>query len=64
MPTWIRSTTSSAPIWTSPVVMERRVPRRRPSVRAWDAIFRDGVLEHSLKELCRVYVSKTIECNY
>ena len=32
--------------------------------RAWDAIFRDGVLEHSLKELCRVYVSKTIECNY
>ena len=32
--------------------------------RAWDAIFRDGVLEHSLKELCRVYVSQTIECNY
>ncbi len=32
--------------------------------RAWDRIFRQGVLEHSLKELCRVYVSKTIECNY
>ena len=32
--------------------------------RAWDRIFRTGVLEHSLKELCRVYVSQTIECNY
>jgi hypothetical protein len=32
--------------------------------RAWDRIFRNGVLEHSLKELCRVYVSQTIECNY
>ncbi|HEV8537043.1 MAG TPA: hypothetical protein VGR87_15165 [Candidatus Limnocylindria bacterium] len=32
--------------------------------RAWERIFRQGVLEHSLKELCRAYVSKTIECNY
>ena len=32
--------------------------------RAWERIFRQGVLEHSLKELCRVYVSKTIECEY
>ena len=32
--------------------------------RAWDRIFRNGVLEHSLKELCRAYVSQTIECNY
>ena len=32
--------------------------------RAWTRLFRQGVLEHSLKELCRVYVSKTIECNY
>ena len=32
--------------------------------RAWDAIFRNGIVAHSLKELCRVYVSQTIECNY
>jgi len=32
--------------------------------RAWDRVFRKGVLEHSLKELGRVYVSQTIECNY
>jgi hypothetical protein len=33
-------------------------------MRAWEAIFRQGVVEHSLKELCRVYVSKTIDCHY
>ena len=32
--------------------------------RAWERIFRQGILEHSLKELYRVYVSKTIDCNY
>ena len=32
--------------------------------RAWEAIFRNGVVDHPLKELCRVYVSLTIECNY
>ena len=32
--------------------------------RAWDAIFRAGIADHALKELCRVYVSQTIECNY
>ena len=32
--------------------------------RGWNRIFRDGLVEHSLKELCRVYVSKTIDCHY
>ena len=32
--------------------------------RAWERTFRGGVLEHSLKELCRVYVSQTIDCHY
>ena len=32
--------------------------------RAWDSIFREGIVEHELKELCRAYVSKTIECDY
>jgi hypothetical protein len=36
----------------------------RAFMHAWERIFRQGVLEHSLKELCRVYVSKTIECEY
>jgi hypothetical protein len=33
-------------------------------MRPWKTIFREGRVEHSLKELCRVYVSKTIECDY
>lgn len=32
--------------------------------QAWDLTFRNGVLDHSIKELCRVYVSKSIECEY
>jgi hypothetical protein len=30
----------------------------------WKTLFRQGAVEHSLKELCRVYVSKTIDCEY
>ena len=32
--------------------------------QAWDLPFRHGVLDHDVKELCRVYVSKSIECEY
>jgi AhpD family alkylhydroperoxidase len=31
---------------------------------AWRDLFRDGVLDHDLKELCRVYVSRTVKCEY
>jgi hypothetical protein len=42
-----------------------RVPMVAKSFsRAWNAIFREGIVEHPLKELCRVYVSKTIDCHY
>jgi hypothetical protein len=30
----------------------------------WQRAFRSGVTEHSIKELCRVYVSQTIDCHY
>jgi alkylhydroperoxidase family enzyme len=30
----------------------------------WMATFVDGVVEHELKELCRVYVTKTVKCGY
>ena len=33
-------------------------------MRPWKTIFREGIVEHPLKELCRVYVSKTIACDY
>ena len=31
---------------------------------SWDQLFRHGVVEHSLKELCRVYISRTVKCEY
>ncbi len=33
-------------------------------MRPWKTIFRQRRVEHALKELCRVYVSKTIDCHY
>ena len=31
---------------------------------AWQATLLGGVLDHEIKELCRVYVSQSIECDY
>jgi alkylhydroperoxidase family enzyme len=31
---------------------------------SWRDIFKNGVLDHSIKELCRLYVSRTVECEY
>lgn len=39
-------------------------PVLRSFSKNWDAVFRNGVLDHRIKELCRVYVSKTIDCHY
>jgi alkylhydroperoxidase family enzyme len=31
---------------------------------AWDDLFRHGILDHDLKELCRVFISRTVKCEY
>ena len=31
---------------------------------SWDNIFRNGVLDHAIKELCRLYVSRSVTCEY
>ena len=31
---------------------------------SWKDLFREGVVDHSLKELCRVYISRTVKCDY
>jgi alkylhydroperoxidase family enzyme len=31
---------------------------------AWEDLFRKGVVDHSVKELCRVYVSHSVKCEY
>lgn len=31
---------------------------------SWRDIFRNGVLDHSIKELCRLYISRSVKCEY
>jgi alkylhydroperoxidase family enzyme len=31
---------------------------------SWRDLFRNGVLDHPIKELCRVYISRTVKCEY
>jgi alkylhydroperoxidase family enzyme len=31
---------------------------------AWHNIFRNGVLDHGIKELCRLYISRSVQCEY
>jgi alkylhydroperoxidase family enzyme len=31
---------------------------------SWQAIFRCGTCDHAIKELCRVYVSRSVRCEY
>jgi alkylhydroperoxidase family enzyme len=31
---------------------------------SWNDIFRHGVLDHAIKELCRLYVSRSVQCEY
>ena len=31
---------------------------------SWEKLFRNGVVEHPLKELCRVYDSRSFKCEY
>ncbi|WP_374158786.1 carboxymuconolactone decarboxylase family protein [Mycobacterium sp. G7A2] len=36
----------------------------RTFAAAWQQTFREGVLEHSVKELARVFIAKSLECGY
>lgn len=31
---------------------------------AWRDLFRNGILDHEIKELCRVYISRSVKCEY
>jgi alkylhydroperoxidase family enzyme len=31
---------------------------------AWNDLFRQGIVDHEIKELCRVYVSRSVKCEY
>jgi len=31
---------------------------------SWRDLFRNGILDHAIKELCRLYVSRSVQCEY
>jgi alkylhydroperoxidase family enzyme len=31
---------------------------------SWNDLFRGGILDHDIKELCRVYISRSVKCEY
>jgi alkylhydroperoxidase family enzyme len=31
---------------------------------SWKALFHSGICDHSIKELCRVYISRTVKCEF
>ena len=31
---------------------------------SWKALFHEGVCDHAIKELCRVYISRTVSCEF
>jgi alkylhydroperoxidase family enzyme len=31
---------------------------------AWKALFHSGICDHSIKDLCRVYISRTVKCEF
>jgi alkylhydroperoxidase family enzyme len=32
--------------------------------QAWEVFFRQGVCDHAIKELCRLYIAKSVQCEY
>ena len=36
----------------------------RTFAASWQQVFREGVLDHSVKELARVFIAKSLECGY
>jgi AhpD family alkylhydroperoxidase len=32
--------------------------------QSWQTVFREGVLDHSIKELARVFIAKSLDCGY
>lgn len=31
---------------------------------SWKALFHEGIVDHEVKDLCRVYISRTVKCEY
>jgi len=56
-------------IYGTPRVESQSIRAHVPAVlrtfaASWQQVFREGVLDHSVKELARVFIAKSLECGY
>jgi len=48
----------------SQAIRAHRPPIMKAFATVWKDSFHEGIVEHALKELCRVYVSRSVKCEY
>jgi alkylhydroperoxidase family enzyme len=48
----------------SQAIRAHRPPIMMAFATVWKDSFHEGIVDHSLKELCRVYVSRSVKCEY
>jgi alkylhydroperoxidase family enzyme len=48
----------------SQAIRAHRPPVMMAFAIAWKDSFHEGVLDHNIKELCRIYVSRSVKCEY
>ena len=48
----------------SQAIRAHRPPIMMAFATAWKDAFHEGVCDHNIKELCRVYVSRSVKCEY
>ena len=59
-----RRATQGAPRPESQAIRAHVPPIFWAFAEVWDKSFYDGVADHSIKELCRVYISRSVKCEY
>lgn len=48
----------------SQAIRAHRPPIMMAFATAWKVSFHEGVCDHNIKELCRIYVSRSVKCEY
>jgi len=48
----------------SQAIRAHNLPVLKAFDNAWEVFFRQGLVDHSVKELCRLYVAKSVDCAY
>ena len=59
-----RARTMGTPRPESQAIRLHHPPVMKAFNNAWEVFFRQGVTDHAVKELCRLYISRSVDCEY